>query len=286
VGNQSRPRRGCSRDHDPSIELEGVPRRLHTHISRPIQYPQGNSLTECVQEQAKDVVHRAKYPPLGGRTSGGSFHTQAFHLEGHGRTLTQEEYWANTNDATLIIAIIETKEGLENIDEIVQVKGLGGFGSRPRNLTLHTFAQIYSMDPTASDRQCQADAHADTPQTPYSSVSTTSPSHWAPSRSPTNESSMASRRSLTAPRRPASRSSPGRQGTRPKPPSSRATRGSWSGWICRFLQRPLPGSWPPQERQRGGDGISSLRSLQSIPITLLNTAIRDDSFETRAAAFI
>ncbi|GFZ51527.1 hypothetical protein JCM24511_09294 [Saitozyma sp. JCM 24511] len=76
------------------------------------------------KEQAEDVVHRAKYPPLGGRTSGGSFHTQAFHLEGHGRTLTQEEYWANANDATLIIAIIETKEGLENIDEIVQVKGL------------------------------------------------------------------------------------------------------------------------------------------------------------------
>ncbi|OCF75578.1 hypothetical protein I204_04435 [Kwoniella mangroviensis CBS 8886] len=80
------------------------------------------------REQAEDVVHRAKFPPFGGRTSGGSFHTQAFHLTGQGepagRTLTQEEYVKNANDATLVIAIIETKAGLENIEEIVQVKGL------------------------------------------------------------------------------------------------------------------------------------------------------------------
>ena len=77
-------------------------------------------------------MYRAKYPPLGGRTSGGSFHTQAYHVPGdiHGRTITQEEYWANANDLTLIIAIIETKEGLENIEEIVSVKGLGGSLSR------------------------------------------------------------------------------------------------------------------------------------------------------------
>ena len=77
-------------------------------------------------------MYRAKYPPLGGRTSGGSFHTQAYHVPGdiHGRTITQEEYWANANDLTLIIAIIETKEGLENIEEIVSVKGLGEALSR------------------------------------------------------------------------------------------------------------------------------------------------------------
>ncbi|RSH95488.1 hypothetical protein EHS25_000580 [Saitozyma podzolica] len=97
VGNQSRPRRGCSRDHDPSIELEGT--------------SQGRGPSGKVPSPRRPYF-------------GGSFHTQAFHLEGHGRTLTQEEYWANANDATLIIAIIETKEGLENIDEIVQVKGL------------------------------------------------------------------------------------------------------------------------------------------------------------------
>ncbi|EIW70291.1 hypothetical protein M231_06682 [Tremella mesenterica] len=74
--------------------------------------------------EAQDVVYRAKYPPLGGRTSGGSFHTQAFHLEPHGRTLTQEEYWKYANDSTLVIPIIETKEGLENIEEIVSVPGL------------------------------------------------------------------------------------------------------------------------------------------------------------------
>lgn len=68
-------------------------------------------------------MHRAKYPPFGGRTSGGSFQLQAFHLE-HGRTLTQPEYFKVANEATLVIAIIETAEGLENIDEIVSVKGL------------------------------------------------------------------------------------------------------------------------------------------------------------------
>ncbi|WVQ83687.1 hypothetical protein IAT38_005830 [Cryptococcus sp. DSM 104549] len=75
------------------------------------------------KEQAEDVVYRAKYPPFGGRTSGGSYHTQAFSL-GHHRTLTQEEYFKNANDATLVIPIIETKQGLENIEEIVSVKGI------------------------------------------------------------------------------------------------------------------------------------------------------------------
>ena len=77
-----------------------------------------------MQEQAEDIVHRAKFPPQGGRTSGGSFHTQAFSLE-HFRTLTQEEYVKNANEATLVIAIIETRKGLKNIDSIVSVSGLG-----------------------------------------------------------------------------------------------------------------------------------------------------------------
>ncbi|WVF69051.1 hypothetical protein IAT40_003825 [Kwoniella sp. CBS 6097] len=81
------------------------------------------------KEQVEDVVHRAKYPPLGGRTLGGTFHHQAFHLassslSSRGRTLTFEEYTSMANELTLIIVIIETKLALANIDQICRVKGL------------------------------------------------------------------------------------------------------------------------------------------------------------------
>ncbi|WVW85162.1 hypothetical protein I302_107200 [Kwoniella bestiolae CBS 10118] len=106
------------------------------------------------REQAEDVVHRAKFPPFGGRTSGGSFHTQAFHLSGQGepagRTLTQEEYVKNANDATLVIAIIETKLGLENIEEIVKVKGLDAIFIGQYDLAL-SLGSLPQSDPRVTE---------------------------------------------------------------------------------------------------------------------------------------
>ncbi|WRT66783.1 uncharacterized protein IL334_003746 [Kwoniella shivajii] len=102
------------------------------------------------KEQAEDVVFRAKFPPHGGRTSGGSFHTQAFHLEPHGRTLTQEEYFKNANESTLLIPIIETRLGLENIEEIVQVKGIDAIFIGQYDLAL-SLGSLPQSDPKVQD---------------------------------------------------------------------------------------------------------------------------------------
>ncbi|KAL7425286.1 hypothetical protein Q5752_000974 [Cryptotrichosporon argae] len=102
------------------------------------------------KEQALDCVHRAKYPPQGGRTSGGSFHKQAFHLGPHGRTLTQQEYWAAANDATLVIPIIETKLALENIDDIVAVPGIDAIFIGQYDLAL-SLGSLPVTDPAVVD---------------------------------------------------------------------------------------------------------------------------------------
>lgn len=122
MGYSSRARCWSTRYHDPSFGIQSKSKlTVSKGQAQDGQSSEGFQLTS--QEQAEDVVYRAKFPPQGGRTSGGSYHTQAFQLDQY-RTLTQEEYMKNANEATLIIAIIETKAGLENIDEIVQVKGL------------------------------------------------------------------------------------------------------------------------------------------------------------------
>ena len=40
------------------------------------------------------------------------------------------DYWQGANDEVLLLAMIETRDGLKNLDEILSVKGLSGAGKR------------------------------------------------------------------------------------------------------------------------------------------------------------
>src|SRR5690606_35243640 len=66
------------------------------------------------REEAERAVWAAKYPPAGGRSSGPA---RAVLYAGN-------DYQAHANDEVAIIAMIETKEGIEKLDEILGTPGI------------------------------------------------------------------------------------------------------------------------------------------------------------------
>ena len=78
-------------------------------------------------EDAREVVKAAKFPPLGIRGAGAGPYC------GYGITLN--EAIATGNEDTLVIVMVETKEAVENIDEILKVEGIDGIFMGPFDLS-------------------------------------------------------------------------------------------------------------------------------------------------------
>ncbi|WP_134724399.1 HpcH/HpaI aldolase family protein [Paracoccus luteus] len=77
--------------------------------------------------EAADFVSLIHYPPKGQRSSGPTRAAVAY-----------GGYGVEANDEVLGFAMIETRDGVENLDEIVAVPGLGGVYVGPSDLTLST----------------------------------------------------------------------------------------------------------------------------------------------------
>jgi 2-keto-3-deoxy-L-rhamnonate aldolase RhmA len=68
--------------------------------------------------EAKRAVNRAKYPPLGRRSVGGGYPIFDF------RPMNTADLVPALQDNTLVVCMIETQEGLDNVDEIAAVEGV------------------------------------------------------------------------------------------------------------------------------------------------------------------
>lgn len=79
-------------------------------------------------EEAERVVRAAKFPPRGIRG------TANFRANDHGSQY--KEYMANANDEILILVMIESKEAVAAIDEILAVDGVDGVFVGPADLSL------------------------------------------------------------------------------------------------------------------------------------------------------
>jgi 4-hydroxy-2-oxoheptanedioate aldolase len=77
-------------------------------------------------EQAREFVAAGRYPPLGSR-SAGPF--RAAHAAG-------SDYVSCANDEILLLAMIETREAVANLDAILAVEGLDGVYVGPNDLSL------------------------------------------------------------------------------------------------------------------------------------------------------
>ena len=73
------------------------------------------------------LVKAAKYPPLGMRSWGGYAAVQA-------AGVVPADYLAEANEGTLVFAMIETQEALDNLDAIAATPGLDGLFVGPNDL--------------------------------------------------------------------------------------------------------------------------------------------------------
>ena len=69
-------------------------------------------------DEAKRAVSRAKVPPIGKRSVSGSYTMFDF------RTVSTSDAVTALNEATLVVCMVETAEGLENVDAIAAVEGV------------------------------------------------------------------------------------------------------------------------------------------------------------------
>jgi 2-keto-3-deoxy-L-rhamnonate aldolase RhmA len=76
-------------------------------------------------EMAREAIRIMKYPPLGERGCGPRL--SAFR---------DPEYITTANDETLVVVMIETQKGLDNIDEIFSVEGVDACFVGPSDFTL------------------------------------------------------------------------------------------------------------------------------------------------------
>ena len=93
--------------------------------------------------EAETAVKACKYPPEGIRGIAGSTRAARFGQD-------SMDYFTRANDEVLIITQVETRQAVENIDEILQVDGLDGIFIGPMDLAT-SYGHMY--DPSASEVQ-------------------------------------------------------------------------------------------------------------------------------------
>ncbi len=77
------------------------------------------------REMAEEAIRIMKYPPIGERGAGPRL-----------ATFRDPDYFATANEETLVVVMIETRKGIENIDEIFGVEGVDACFVGPSDLSL------------------------------------------------------------------------------------------------------------------------------------------------------
>jgi 2-keto-3-deoxy-L-rhamnonate aldolase RhmA len=103
------------------VPLVRVPATQYHSIARPLDVGASGVMVPMVEtaEQAVLVVSSAKYPPQGNR--GAAFGIAHDDYEAPVDPMSSMQ---NANDETLVIVQIETRRGLENVEEIAAVEGV------------------------------------------------------------------------------------------------------------------------------------------------------------------
>jgi 4-hydroxy-2-oxoheptanedioate aldolase len=86
--------------------------------------------------EAEAFVNCARYAPLGSRSFG------PFRASVYGGA----DYWQHANAEVLLLAMIETRTAIKNLDEILSVKGLDGIYLGPSDLSL-SMGKTPTLDP-------------------------------------------------------------------------------------------------------------------------------------------
>ena len=87
-------------------------------------------------EQAREVVADSRFPPQGRRGFGSPFTQWAWGIK------TGSEYLSVANKGILVVAQIETKEAVRNVEEIAAVEGIGRLSS------VHKSVRLFDSSPS------------------------------------------------------------------------------------------------------------------------------------------
>jgi 4-hydroxy-2-oxoheptanedioate aldolase len=87
--------------------------------------------------EAEALVRAGRYPPLGERSFG------PFRASQYGGA----DYWQHANEEVLLFAMIETRQAVSNLPEILSVKGLNGVYIGPSDLSL-SMGKTPTLDPS------------------------------------------------------------------------------------------------------------------------------------------
>jgi 4-hydroxy-2-oxoheptanedioate aldolase len=89
------------------------------------------------KQEAEQFVNFCRYPPLGTRSMGPN---RAVQYGG-------ADYWQGANEEIILLAMIETRKGVENLDEILSVKGIDGVYVGPSDLSM-SLGKPPTLDPS------------------------------------------------------------------------------------------------------------------------------------------
>lgn len=92
------------------------------------------------KEEAERFVSFGRYPPIGTRSMGPN---RAVQYAG-------ADYWQGANDEVLLFAMIETRAGLKNLEQILSVKGLDGVYVGPSDLSM-AMGKPPTLDPSDAE---------------------------------------------------------------------------------------------------------------------------------------
>lgn len=101
-------------------------------VSKILDYGAAGVMVPMIEtaEQAQRLVQWSKYPPLGKRSYSGGANTQYAPGGNH------ELHMKRLNEKTMSIVQIETRQGVENIEAILNVKGIDGVLIGPCDLAI------------------------------------------------------------------------------------------------------------------------------------------------------
>jgi 4-hydroxy-2-oxoheptanedioate aldolase len=86
--------------------------------------------------EAEALVRAGRYPPMGERSFG------PFRAAQYGA-----DYWQKANEEVLLLAMVETRQGVSNLEQILSVKGIDGVYVGPSDLSL-SLGKPPTLDPT------------------------------------------------------------------------------------------------------------------------------------------
>jgi len=129
----------CASDATP---LARVPWNDPAHIMRVLDAGAYGIICPMIntKAEAQALVRAGRYPPLGERSFG------PFRAAQYGGA----DYWQHANEEVLLFAMVETAEGVGNLDEILSVKGLNGVYVGPSDLSL-SMGKPPTLGPTDKD---------------------------------------------------------------------------------------------------------------------------------------